>query len=214
MESYESARSLVSSRLRLDILGSLESPMRLADLRRAVGANAPNTSTKAKDLQQMGLIERNNGDFRRTHMGGIVHERLSLLLDTMEALLEHREFWAKLLDNLPPEIKRSVHMFKGAKLVRNEREHPDRVKAELIKIIKKAKGELTVILPAHSKEILDAIQGLSVDTRLRTLSDDPELRYGLISSKGLTVLFTELLDMALIAKGEHADSAFVACWDA
>jgi predicted transcriptional regulator len=211
MESYESARSLVSSRLRLDILGSLESPMRLADLRRAVGANAPNTSTKAKDLQQMGLIERNNGDFRRTHMGGIVHERLSLLLDTMEALLEHREFWAKLLDNLPPEIKRSVHIFKGARLVRNSRDDLHRVEREIVHFIKGAKGIDLVTLPAKSTGILKAIPD---GARLLTPRERPELRYGLVSSESGNVLFTELLDMALIAKGEHANSAFIACWDA
>jgi predicted transcriptional regulator len=201
MESYEYAKSLVSSRLRLDILGSLESPMRLCELRRLVGANAPNTSAKAKDLQRLGLIERDEGDFRMTHAGRLVHNRLSLFFDTMETLLEHREFWMRILDKLPEEMQKSVHIFKGAKLIRDEREHPDKVKTELLKVIRKAKGDLTVVLPAHSKEILDAIQELkTVDTRLKTLSDDPELRYGLISSNSFAILFTELLDMALIAK--------------
>ncbi len=202
MESYESAKSLVSSRLRLDILDSLDTPKRLSELRRAVGANAPNTSTKAKDLQRLGLIERNDGDFRMTHTGRIIHERLSLFFDTMETLLEHKEFWARVLDKLPEEIRRSVHIFKGARLVRNEREHPDKVKAELIKLIQKAKGELTVFLPAHSMDIIEAVarRPKTHDTRLVTLRDQPELRYGLISSNSLTVLFTDLLDMALVTK--------------
>ena len=40
----------------------------------------------------------------------------------------------------------------------------------------------------------------TVDTRLITLKDDPRLRYGLVSSKGSAVLFTDMLDMALVKK--------------
>lgn len=211
MESYESTKSLISSRLRLDILGSLDSPMRLSELRRAVGANAPNTSAKAKDLQRLGLVERDNGDFCMTHMGRIVHNRLSLLFDTMETLLEHKEFWVRVLDTLPEEIRRDLHKFKGAKLVRNEREHPDKVKTELLKFIKKAKGELIVFLPTHSNELIEATRAVSqkVKTRFVTLHDMPELRYGLISSNGFTILFTDLLDMALV-KVEKQPSSFSA----
>jgi hypothetical protein len=38
----------------------------------------------------------------------------------------------------------------------------------------------------------------TVDTRLKTLKDDPELRYGMVKTNGTTVLFTEMLDMALV----------------
>ena len=64
MESpYETLRSLTSSRLRQNILNSLNKPMRLCELKRAVGSNAPNTSSKAKDLQNLGLVKRDRGDY-------------------------------------------------------------------------------------------------------------------------------------------------------
>jgi len=53
LADYDSAKDtihkLYNSRLRLAILDALkDKPMRLSDLRRAVGANAPNTSPKPR----------------------------------------------------------------------------------------------------------------------------------------------------------------------
>lgn len=198
--SYEILRNLVSSRLRLDILGSLDSPMRLCELRRAIGSNAPNTSSKAKELQNIGLIERSNGDYKITGMGRMVNERLSLLVDTIDVLYAYRDFWAVVLDKLPDEIRENLHKFKGARLVRNDRRKLNRVQLEILSQIKMAEGWLKVIMPAESEAILREARKASkrVPTKLVTLRDDPELGYGLILSDESAVLFTDVLDMALV----------------
>jgi predicted transcriptional regulator len=200
--SYDALRALTSSKLRWGILDSLEKPRRLSDLRRIVGANAPNTSTKAKDLQRLGLIERDNGDFKLTHSGRIIHKRLSLLADTMDSLYKHVEFWSKILDKLPPELLCEVHTFKNARIIKNSRDDLHKVEREVLHFVNKAEGRLLVILPVTSKELISAITEISkkVETTLVTLHENPNLRYGLISSDKGTMLFTEMLDMALVKK--------------
>lgn len=201
--TYDALRALTSSKLRWGILDSLDAPMRLSELRREVGANAPNTSTKAKDLQRLGLIERDNGDYKITHIGRVIHEQLSLLVDTMDALYKHEEFWFKVIEFLPEELVRSIHWFKGARMIRNNKNNIEAVKQELLCYIKKAEdGLLVVVLPVKCEEISEAVKeaGKTVDTRLITLKDNPGLRYGLISSKRFVILFTEMLDMALVKK--------------
>ena len=198
--SYDVLRIITSSRLRLNILNSLESPMRLSDLRRAVNSNAPNTSSKAKDLQRLDLIKRDNGDYRITRMGRIVNGRISALLDTLAALYKHREFWSRIIDNLPDEIISSIHEFKEARLLANDRRCLDRVRREILRRVKQAEGELLLVMPADSEEILGAAKEVSsrVKTRLVTLEDEPGLRYGLASAGNFKILFTEMLDMALV----------------
>jgi predicted transcriptional regulator len=198
--SYEALRSLTSSRLRKDILGSLEEPMRLCDLRRAVSSNAPNTSSKARDLQEMGFICRDNGDYKRTRAGRLVHERLTVLSGTIESYYKHKEFWMRMLDHLPEEIQCSIHKFKGARLIRSGRDDIDRVKKEILKAIRGAEKELTVVLPVNCECIMKELEKASrtLDTRLTTLKDDPGLRYGMVKTNESTILFTDMLDMALI----------------
>jgi predicted transcriptional regulator len=197
--SYEVLRSLTSSRLRQDILSSLDRPMRLSELRRAIDSNAPNTSAKAKELQEMGFVHRDNGDYHITDAGRVIYERLSVLSDTIESYYRHQGFWTEVLDKLPKELKSQIHKFKDAEFVRNEREDLDKVKRALIVNVRQAEGKLTVFLPSHSEELLDAVKNRP-DIKVVTLHDDPELRYGLISAKDFTILFTEFLDMALITR--------------
>ncbi len=191
-------RTLASSRIRMGILEALGEPMRLSELRRVVGTNAPNTSTKAKDLEAMGLIERDNGGYMRTRAGKLVNSRLSLLSDTLESLCSHWEFWAYMLNHLPPELVERIHEFKDAKLVRNSRQDPDVVRRLLLRSVTEANGCLTVVLPVMWQDILSALETRGNGTKVSTVIDCPELRYGLISSKGSTILFTEALDIALV----------------
>jgi len=198
--SYGILRTITSSRLRLNILRSLESPMRLSDLRRAVNSNAPNTSSKAKDLQELSLITRDNGDYQITHMGKLVSQRVSVLLDTLTTLYTHINFWSGIIDKLPDDLLDSIHEFKGARLVVNNRTNLDRVRGEIIRGINRAEGELLVIMPAHSEGILKAVEKASqrVKTVLISLDDRPELHYGLVSADNFRILFTEMVDMALV----------------
>lgn len=198
--SYRVLRSLASSRLRMSILAALDSPKRLSDLKREVGANAPNTASRARDLQEMGLIERKDGDYRITRMGKIAGERLSLLLETFDAYYEHDEFWLRMLDRLPMGLIESMHRFRGGRVVKSDRTDLDRVKNEIIGHIRAAEGRLLVLLPSKSVDILEEIDAASrkVETRLVTLDDDSDLGYGLVLADDSTILFTEMLDMALV----------------
>ena len=190
---HAALKTLVSSRLRLEILESLEHPMRLCDLRREIDANAPNTSTKAKDLETLGLITRKNGDYEMTPAGHLVRKRLDILNDTLETLHDHGEFWERVLVDLPHELIERLHEFKGARLLRNTREDLETVKKELIGMIHEAE-HLELVLPVRCPRMLSAANGKGEITTL----DDADLHYGYLKTDKGTALFTELLDMCLV----------------
>jgi predicted transcriptional regulator len=198
--SYDAMRALVSSRLRLNILASLNEPMRLCDLKRAVRSNAPNTSSKARGLQDLGLIKRDNGNYKITPAGRIIHKRLSLLHNTIDAIYSHQEFWEHMLDNLPEELLSSIHEFSNARMIRSNRNDIDKVKKEVLRRIRMAEKELTVVLPLRCdcivREVEKASKRIGID--MKTLKENPELHYGMVRTNGTTMLFTEMLDMALV----------------
>jgi predicted transcriptional regulator len=103
-------RKLYDSSLRLAILDALkDGPMRLADLRRAVDANAPNTSSKAKELEGMGLIKRENGEFTLTSWGKAVCERISESSKFYATYEKFKNFWeTHHLEGIPPEFMNRV----------------------------------------------------------------------------------------------------------
>jgi len=201
---YDVLRTITSSRLRLDILRSLESPMRLSDLRRVVDSNAPNTSAKARDLQRLNLIKRDNGDYEITRMGELVRKRVLMLLDTLTVLYEHGDFWSRIIDSLPDEIIEMIHEFRDARLIANDRKNLERVKHEISERIKQARGMLFVVMPANCRDMLKAVEKVSgrMETRLVTLRDRPDLHYGLVVADNFAILFTEMLDMALVKDGK------------
>ncbi len=199
-QHHDKLRFLVSSRLRLRILEALDTPMRLSDLRRVVGANAPNTSSKAKDLQFLRLIEREDGNYKITRAGVVVRSRIKLLLDTLDSLYTHWEFWEKMLEKIPDEMLFLVHEFREARFVKNTKENLDRVKEEVLRAIREAEEELEVVLPVRCKEIAQAVKNATgrVRVRMETLRENPELSYGLVKTKNRIILFTEMMDMALV----------------
>jgi len=98
LDNYElvesTIRSLYDSKLRLAILDALsEQSMPLSDLRRKVDANAPNTSSKAKDLENMGLLTREKGDYKLTEWGQAVHRRTEKSISFFSTYEKHKEFW-------------------------------------------------------------------------------------------------------------------------
>ena len=209
----EVLKPLVGSKLRVNILRSLESPMRLSDLRRVVNANAPNTSAKAKDLITMGLIERDNGTYQITDTGEIVNKRLNVFIDTLDTLYEYHEFWEQMLNHMPQNIIDSLHLFKGAEFIKNEKVDLERVTKKIIQFIEDSTGNLVIVLPVKSKEITKAIKEAEkrVQIKLMTLDDDPKLSYGIVSSGNKTILFSELLDMALVKESLSQNNKSEVC---
>lgn len=115
----ETIRKLYDSKLRLAILDALRNgPMRLADLRREVNANAPNTSSKAKELEELGLLERVEGDFKLTPYGKAVLERVCETVEFYAAYEKFKGFWNKHdLNCIPPHLLARLGELKDSELV-------------------------------------------------------------------------------------------------
>ncbi len=99
LENYRLAeptiRKLYDSGLRLAILDALsKGPMRLADLRRAVDSNAPNTSSKAKELEEMELVERQDGLYTLTPFGRSALKKVTENIDFCCAHEKFRGYWS------------------------------------------------------------------------------------------------------------------------
>ncbi len=111
----DTLKKLYDSRLRIAILDALDKgPMRLADLRRVVDSNAPNTSAKAKELEDMGILERADGDFRLTDWGSVLAMCLRDNMDAMSRLSKVKEYWATHeMGTLPIELQKRLVLVKG-----------------------------------------------------------------------------------------------------
>jgi predicted transcriptional regulator len=124
LENYKLAeptvRKLYNSKLRLAILDALkDGPLRLADLRRAVNANAPNTSSKAKELEEMGLVERVGGDFQLTRYGRATLEKLSESVAFHFAYEKFKEFWETHdTGDIPDELLAKIGMLSKANFIK------------------------------------------------------------------------------------------------
>jgi len=98
--------AVYGSKLRLAILDALaEKPMSLSDLRRKVNANAPNTSSKAKDLEELGMVERKQGAYELTPWGRAVQRRTIKTASFFSAYEKHKDFWeSHITSGIPPEL--------------------------------------------------------------------------------------------------------------
>lgn len=199
----DALKTIAASKIRRDILDALDSPMRLCELRRKVGANAPNTSARAKELERLGLVKRVNGDFELTSAGRLIRSYLFLLKGSMDSLHKNYGFWEKMIDRLPPEIVSRLHEFENAELIKSEKDDLDRVKDEIISTIKRAEDYLVLHLPNRSSCILSAIEGLpdNIGKEVVTLEEDPNLSYGMVKTSTKTILFSEMLDIGLVKQG-------------
>ncbi len=111
LEDYRLAeptiRRLYDSGLRVGIVDALkDGPLRLADLRRVVDSNAPNTSSKAKELEEMGVLERTpSGDYALTPYGQAIRVRAQDSFEFYATYEKFKEFWqTHYTDGIPPEL--------------------------------------------------------------------------------------------------------------
>jgi len=202
-------KNICNSRLRAGILFSLDEPMALCDLRRALGTNAPNTSAKAKDLEKMGLVERDNGDYRLTKQGMMVKMKFKEFSDTLAMLDKFDGVWSRIMDGIPVELLDGIDCLLDSRAVENSSSDLDRVKKEILKLFKE--GDLRkVLLPAYSKEIVDAIRGME---RVEIIADEgivgpdeigakptKSLNVGLFVGDSYIALTSRLMDCALVSK--------------
>jgi predicted transcriptional regulator len=137
-------RKLYDSSLRLAILDALkDGPLRLADLRRAVNANAPNTSSKAKELEAMGLLEKVDEGFKLTTWGQAVIVKIRDSIDFYTTYENLKEFWeTRDISVIPEHLWARIWELKGCKIVKAEEPEVMKTHEECIKIMQSPKKEL------------------------------------------------------------------------
>jgi len=166
LENYKLAgptlRKLYDSGLRLAILDALkDGPMRLADLRRVVNANAPNTSTKAKELEEMGLVEKVEGDFQLTPFGKAVLERVRESSDFYSSYEKFKDFWSTHhIEGVPVEFLLRVGELNDSTLLRCTKENPIATHEGFVDSLKTIKKEMYIMSPIFQKDWIKVIAGL------------------------------------------------------
>jgi len=158
LKSYDIAeptiRKLYDSRLRLAIIDALkDGPMRLADLRRAVDANAPNTSTKAKDLGEIGIVERVGGNYQLTPYGKAVKEQTESSLDFYATYEKFKDLWeTHHTEGIPQEFLFRLGELYNSELIRCSKENPIATHEALVRYLQTVKKEMYAISPVIQNE--------------------------------------------------------------
>jgi len=163
-------RGLYDSRLRLAILDALkDGPMRLADLRRIVNANAPNASAKAKDLEDMGLLERIEGDFQITPWGNAVHAKTLELIEFYSTYAKFKEFWCKRdMGGIPTYLMTRLGELRNSEIVLDDPTNISSVDKRFYELINSSnvfwKGIFPMYDPQWSKLAMKAVsKGVKFD---------------------------------------------------
>jgi predicted transcriptional regulator len=164
-------RRLYDSRLRLAILDALkEGPMRLADLRRQVNANAPNTSSKAKELEGMGLVERLEGDFSLTPYGKAVRNRAQESFEFYATYEKFKGFWNKQrTDGIPQELWFRIGELNNSQLMQNIPSNVTAAHDSFVLLLNSIKTKFYGVSPIFHEEYLHATLLMlrkQVDTQL------------------------------------------------
>jgi predicted transcriptional regulator len=163
-------RKLYDSKLRLAIIDALkDNPMRLADLRRAVNANAPNTSSKAKELEEMGLLEKSEGDFQLTPYGQAIRQRIQETLEFYSTYEKFKEFWETHNTNgIPRELWLRLAELNNSEIVKDTSgsvtESHDKFVLLLKSIKKRFYGVSPIYHDEYLKEVFDKL-GANVDSK-------------------------------------------------
>jgi predicted transcriptional regulator len=153
---------LYDSRLRLAILDALkDGPLRLADLRRVVNANAPNTSSKSKELEGMGLVERVEGDFQLTPFGRAVMARTQESLEFYSTYEKFKDFWSTHeVDAIPEHLWSRIGELSDAELIGGSETNPDRSHEFYISSLANVRKFMYGIAPVYHEDYLVASSGV------------------------------------------------------
>jgi len=162
LKNYELAeptiRGLYDSKLRLAILDALkEGPMRLADLRRVVNANAPNTSTKAKDLENLGIIERVDGDFQLTPYGMAVRQRAQESFEFYATYQKFRKFWdGNITTGIPDFLWARLGDLNNSVVVETTSKDVTKVHDSFVELLNSIHGKFYGVSPIFHEDYLKA----------------------------------------------------------
>jgi|GEM_PF-1158347 len=169
-------RKLYDSKQRLAILEALSGgPKQLSDLWREVGANAPNTSTRAKDLEEMSLIRRDKGEYRLTRWGEAVLKGMDDSLEFYSAYWKFRELWDNHIKaGIPEHLWADIGALNNSVLIKNDSLDYVKVHEVFLKFFGTAKTRFYAVAPIFNKDWLLAVENLArngVDTRLILKTD-------------------------------------------
>jgi len=150
-------RAVYSSRLRTGIILALaDGPMSLSELRRKVGANAPNTSTRARELQQLHLLERGNGTYWLSDLGKLVGRNVSASIRLYKTLIDQETFWLKhSISGIPAELQDGLSLLNGSELIEATEENASLVRQMILKHMGLIEKRCYCILPVFLPEIVD-----------------------------------------------------------
>ncbi len=180
LENYKLAeptvRKLYDSTLRLAILDALnDGPLRLADLRRAVNANAPNASSKAKELEEMGLLERVDGDFQLTPYGRAVRVRIQEATEFYSTYEKFRGYWeGNVTTGIPEFLWVRLGDLNDAQVVETTAKDVTKVHDSFVVLLNSIKETFYGVSPIFHDEYLMAVNMLikkGVDTQLVITND-------------------------------------------
>jgi len=163
LKDYELAeptiRGLYDSKLRLAIIDALkDGPMRLADLRRVVGSNAPNTSTKAKDLENLGIIERVDGDFQLTPYGKAVRQRAQESFEFYATYAKFKEFWKNHdTSGIPEHLWMRIGELNNSVLVRDTTTNVTESHDKFVDLLGTIKQKFYGISPIYHDEYMEML---------------------------------------------------------
>jgi len=122
LEDYDAVepviKKLIDSKLRFSILTALsEKPLRLAELRRVVEANAPNTSAKAKDLEELGLVERISGEYRLTPFGHLLGRVVVDSTHKIAKIMTFQSYWKEHdMSHIPKDLQARLAALEGIQI--------------------------------------------------------------------------------------------------
>jgi len=166
LKSYDlvesTIRKLYDSKLRLAILDALkDGPMRLADLRRAVNANAPNTSAKAKELEGMGMVERVEGDFQLTPYGNAAQERAKESLDFFTAYEKFKDFWGNHdLSVIPAHLLARLGELKESKFAEGAKDDVMESEGAFLEMFKSIRKFCHITCPVYNDIYAEAVESM------------------------------------------------------
>jgi predicted transcriptional regulator len=164
LENYDACedtiRKLYDSRLRLSILDALkDGPLRLADLRREVDANAPNTSAKAKELEEMGLIERVEGDFVLTLHGRVTLQKITEEAKFYATYEKFKDYWqSRRLDFIPDEPWSKIGMLHNSEVIKSPQTNTTHTHDHFVKNLLAVKKTFNGISPIYHQDYINAIK--------------------------------------------------------
>lgn len=186
LENYEKSegtiRKLYDSKLRIAILDALsEGPMRLADLRREVGSNAPNASSKSKELEDMGLIQREGGEFSLTVLGRVVRNNIEKQLAFYSTLETFKGYWlSRRLDFIPKELWEDIGALKDSEVVKSAQLNTTHTHDRFVEKLRSIKKSFKGISPIFHPDYLSAMEELMAKGADIELIVSPQVLQGMM----------------------------------